>query len=109
MSTAPTSSARSFWGNRFWFHGAESITRSVRANGVLTGSSAERNAMRSSIFQAPTWRASSSTTPARVTAGSGSSRNAPRFADGHRVTARRDERVPARQEGGPRAGRREGR
>ena len=70
---APRSRAAS----SFSRHGPESSTRSVRANGVVTGASAARNAIRSSIFHAPTARASSATSPARVTAGLGSSRYSP--------------------------------
>src|SRR5262249_21982671 len=46
-------------------------------NGVRSGVSPDRNAIRSSIFHAPSSRASSSTSPARVTAGLGSQRNSP--------------------------------
>ena len=73
----PMSSSRSLAGSCFWFHGAESMTRSPRPNGVRSGAPEDRNAIRSSIFQAPSSRASSSTSPARVTAGLGSHRNSP--------------------------------
>src|SRR5207247_269206 len=43
MSAAPMSSARSRAGSRRWSHGAESMTCSVRANGVRNGASADRN------------------------------------------------------------------
>jgi hypothetical protein len=62
--------------------GADSRTRKVRANGVRSARSADRNAISGSICQAPSRRASSATSPARVTAGLGSSRNAPGVATG---------------------------
>ena len=77
MSAAPTPSSRSRAANRFSFHGADSTTRSVRAKGVAICWSAVRKAIRGSIFRAPSSRARSSTSPALVTAGLGSSRYAP--------------------------------
>ncbi len=77
MSAAPIPSSRSRRANAFSCHGADSSTRSVRPNGLRSGRSADRNAIIGSIFQAPVSRASSSTSPARVTAGLGSSRKAP--------------------------------
>ena len=77
MSAAPTPSSRSRAANRFSFHGADSTTRSVRAKGVATSRSAVRKAIRGSIFRAPSSRARSSTSPALVTAGLGSSRYSP--------------------------------
>jgi hypothetical protein len=77
-STAPTPRSRSTPRRRLRFQGREASTRRSRPKGVRRGSSAERKAIRGSSFQAsPSSRASSSTSPARVTAGLGSSRKAP--------------------------------